>query len=318
MGGISKQLAARFRKAKKQLGNLRRQAAVDLAQVPRDVKSVEALIRSGHDPLHAAYLAAQNFASFFAEAMSQFPEGCGSPLAFTVDKNFNRRHMTEGQRTFLGAKLRALFEEEAQLRQRAGLNRVSEFPVVENSLQRRKHEEKRRSDEKAAQLRKVSDFSVRVADNISKQGVPALVDALAAGKVSLSAAAHIAKLRGAPFPRVCPSDSGVFRSAASSSRRWFRQGANANVRACLWAPPPPPWRLAARSFARSQVREAHGFVMRKVTRPIAAKPQPKLPILSAETSALSRNRLSRGGFCRRPSRLADPKRICAPCEDSKH
>jgi hypothetical protein len=74
MGAISKQLASRFRKAKRQLGDLRRQVAADFSQVPKDVKSVEALIRSGHDPLHAAYIAAQNFTSFFAEAVSQFPE----------------------------------------------------------------------------------------------------------------------------------------------------------------------------------------------------------------------------------------------------
>src|SRR5713101_7388573 len=74
MGVISKKLASRFRKAKRQLGDLRRQAAADFAQVPKDVKSVEALVRSGHDPLHAAYVAAQNFTSFFAEAVSQFPE----------------------------------------------------------------------------------------------------------------------------------------------------------------------------------------------------------------------------------------------------
>jgi hypothetical protein len=74
MGAISKKLASRFRKAKKQLGDLRRQAATDFAQVPKDVKGVQALVRSGHDPLHAAYVAAQNFTSFFAEAMSQFPE----------------------------------------------------------------------------------------------------------------------------------------------------------------------------------------------------------------------------------------------------
>src|SRR3954469_12585358 len=74
MGTISKQLAARFRKAKKQFAGLRRQAAVDFAQVPRDVKGVEALVRSVHDPLHAAYVAAQNVASFFAESVSQFPE----------------------------------------------------------------------------------------------------------------------------------------------------------------------------------------------------------------------------------------------------
>jgi hypothetical protein len=74
MGVISKKLASRFHKAKKQVGDLRRQAAADFAKVPKDVKSVEALVRSGHDPLHAAYIAAQNFTSFFAEAVSQFRE----------------------------------------------------------------------------------------------------------------------------------------------------------------------------------------------------------------------------------------------------
>src|SRR6516164_5360892 len=74
MGVISKQLASRFRRAQRQLGELRRQAAADFARVPKDVNGVEALVRSGHDPLHAAYVAAQNFTSFFAEAVSEFPE----------------------------------------------------------------------------------------------------------------------------------------------------------------------------------------------------------------------------------------------------
>src|ERR1700678_3498876 len=74
MGAISKKLASRLRKADKQLGALRRQVAADFRQVPKDVKTVQALIRSGHDPLHAAYVSAQNLTSFFAEAVSQFPE----------------------------------------------------------------------------------------------------------------------------------------------------------------------------------------------------------------------------------------------------
>jgi hypothetical protein len=74
MGVISKKLASRFRRAKKQVGNLRRQVTADFATVPRDVQSVQALLRSVQDPLHAAYVAAQNFTSFFAEAVSQFPE----------------------------------------------------------------------------------------------------------------------------------------------------------------------------------------------------------------------------------------------------
>jgi hypothetical protein len=41
---------------------------------------------------------------------------------------------------------------------------------------------------------KVSHFSVKAADKVKKQGVPQLVNALAAGKLSVSAAARIAKL----------------------------------------------------------------------------------------------------------------------------
>jgi hypothetical protein len=74
MGAISKKLASRLRRAKRQAGDLRRQALADFARVPRDVKGVEALVRSGHDPLHAAYVAGQNFTSVFAETVSQFPE----------------------------------------------------------------------------------------------------------------------------------------------------------------------------------------------------------------------------------------------------
>src|ERR1019366_608000 len=74
MGVISKKLASRFRKAKKQVGDLRRQVAADFSQMPNDVRSVAALLRSVQDPLHAAYVAAQNFTSFFMEEVTQFPE----------------------------------------------------------------------------------------------------------------------------------------------------------------------------------------------------------------------------------------------------
>ena len=40
----------------------------------------------------------------------------------------------------------------------------------------------------------VSDFSVKAADKVKKQGVPALVAAVQAGKIAVSAAARIAKL----------------------------------------------------------------------------------------------------------------------------
>src|SRR5262249_49106098 len=78
--------------------------------------------------------------------------------------------------------------------QRAALKQGTESPVGQNSDQREKHEENGRSAKKAAQLMKVSHFSVSVADKVNKQGVPQLVDAFAAGKVSVSAAARIAQL----------------------------------------------------------------------------------------------------------------------------
>jgi hypothetical protein len=60
MGVISKKLAARLRKAKKLLGDLRRQAVMDFSKIPRDLQGKVTLDTPGYDPLHAAYIAAQN------------------------------------------------------------------------------------------------------------------------------------------------------------------------------------------------------------------------------------------------------------------
>jgi len=74
VGVISKKLSARLQKAKKQVNGLRRSAVTDFAEIPTDVKRIRSLIQSGYDPLHAAYVAAQNFTSSFAEAVTQFRE----------------------------------------------------------------------------------------------------------------------------------------------------------------------------------------------------------------------------------------------------
>ena len=74
MGVIGKKLASRLRRAKKLVGDLRRQAAADFATVSKDVKNVETLLRSVQDPLHAAYVAALNFTTFFMGEVTQFPE----------------------------------------------------------------------------------------------------------------------------------------------------------------------------------------------------------------------------------------------------
>jgi len=119
---------------------------------------------------------------------------CGSALAFVVSKNLHRRHLTESQRALVAARLKPLFEEEARQRQLSALKRGTETPVPENSREREKQGKNAESAQQAAALLKVSDFSVRAADKVKKQGVPQLVDALAAGKVSVSAAARMARL----------------------------------------------------------------------------------------------------------------------------
>ena len=73
MGKISQKLANRFRKSRKLTERLGRQVREEAGPVAKDVKSIQQLIEEeGHDPLHAAYVAAQNITSFFAEAVSEF------------------------------------------------------------------------------------------------------------------------------------------------------------------------------------------------------------------------------------------------------
>ncbi len=74
MGVISKKLASRLRRAKKLLGDLRRQVAIDFSKIPRNVQGKVTLDTPGYDPLHAAYIAAQNFTGLFMEEVTQFPE----------------------------------------------------------------------------------------------------------------------------------------------------------------------------------------------------------------------------------------------------
>jgi hypothetical protein len=52
---------------------------------------------------------------------------CGSPLAFVVSKNMHRRHLTEGQRALVAARLKPFFEEEARRRQVVPLKQGSQF-----------------------------------------------------------------------------------------------------------------------------------------------------------------------------------------------
>jgi hypothetical protein len=66
---------------------------------------------------------------------------CGSPLEFVVSKNLHRRHLTEGQRALVAARLRPHFQEEARQRQLATLKKGSQSPVTP-SLEERENQPK--------------------------------------------------------------------------------------------------------------------------------------------------------------------------------
>ena len=75
MGKISKKLAKMIRSSRnKKVVQLRDYDKGKQVLGKKDgVKDIKQFIESGYDPLHAIYLSAQNFASLFAELISEFP-----------------------------------------------------------------------------------------------------------------------------------------------------------------------------------------------------------------------------------------------------
>lgn len=94
------------------------------------------------------------------------------PLGFVIAKNLARRHLTESQRAMVAAKL-------------------AKMPVGGN--QYTAGSENLPTQEDAARLLAVSDRSVRTAKQVQEHGAPELIQAVETGKVSVSAAATIAK-----------------------------------------------------------------------------------------------------------------------------
>lgn len=94
------------------------------------------------------------------------------PLGFVIAKNLARRHLTESQRAMVAAKLAKMPR---------GANQHTEISA--SSV----------PQSEAAKTLNVSVDSVQFARRVQDQGVPELVQAVESGKVSVSAAATIAK-----------------------------------------------------------------------------------------------------------------------------
>jgi hypothetical protein len=76
MGHISNKLAARFSAGGKHRRPIREEAKLlrESTRILKDVKGIKQLVREGLNPLHAFYVAVQNFTSVFAENVSVFDE----------------------------------------------------------------------------------------------------------------------------------------------------------------------------------------------------------------------------------------------------
>jgi len=120
------------------------------------------------------------------------PKNGESPVDYAISLNLTRRHLDEGQRAMVGAKAEPLYAAEAALRKAATQikNGKAPSPVPANLPEPTKGEAR----EKAAAQVNVSARSVQSAKTVLATGTPELVDAVAKGKVAVSAAAKVATL----------------------------------------------------------------------------------------------------------------------------
>ncbi len=105
----------------------------------------------------------------------------GSLVAFIIDRNLERRHLSESQRALLAVQLKGAFEEEARANMSRGGQGLADLPTLH-------------SRDQAAAAVKVSSRLVGSAAKVVKQGAPALVAAVGRDEVTVSAAADVVAL----------------------------------------------------------------------------------------------------------------------------
>jgi ParB-like chromosome segregation protein Spo0J len=119
------------------------------------------------------------------------PEDDESLLAFVISRNLRRRHLNESQRAMLAAKLKPMFEEAAKQRQQA--TRAAPGEKVGCNVGANLHPPRNigKSNQKAAEALAVSPRSVATASKVLDKAAPEVVQAVEAGKASVSDAAAV-------------------------------------------------------------------------------------------------------------------------------
>jgi ParB-like chromosome segregation protein Spo0J len=119
------------------------------------------------------------------------------PLAFVLDKNLNRRHLTNSQRAMVAAKLANLKDGQTKV----GAQICA--PV---------------SQEDAAEKLKVSRRSVQSATKVKDDAIPEVIQAVERGDVTVSAAAEIAELPKADQRKVVAKGKTAIKTKAKKLR----------------------------------------------------------------------------------------------------
>jgi N6-adenosine-specific RNA methylase IME4 len=142
------------------------------------------------------------------------------PVAFVVDANVHRRHLSESQRAIVAARLATLAHGQRQS------GRLAAVPT----------------QQEAAALLNVGERSVRRAAEVRDHGAPELQRAVEQGAIAVNAAAELAKL---PVERqqeiLAALDEGEIRKAASKihTRRMQERLAQRHARVAALAEPDP-------------------------------------------------------------------------------
>lgn len=130
-------------------------------------------------------------------------------VSFVVSENLRRRHLTETQRSMVAAKLANL--------PRGGDRRTAD-QTANLQFEPANDPAPQVSRAQAAEMLNVSERSVNHARAVVDHGTPALVAAVEAGQVSVSAAAEVAKLPEAQQAEIVEDGPAAVRDAAKQMR----------------------------------------------------------------------------------------------------